>query len=118
MWIFASYINTTDNIEAHEESRKINRDVEWELSDAAFSHIVKKLGQPEIDLFASRINAKCNEYVSWKPDPDTINVDSFTISWRTKLFNAFPPFSLLLNCIQKTSQDEATGILVFPMWPA
>lgn len=118
LWIFASYINSKENIEADEESRKINRDVEWELSDAAFSHIVKKLGQPQIDLFASRTNAKCHEYVSWKPDPDAINVDAFTISWRSKLFYAFPPFSLLLNCIQKISQDEATGILVFPMWPA
>lgn len=64
LWIFASYINTKDNIEADEGSRRVNPDVEWELSQPAFNYIVKQLGQPEIDLFASRINAKCRKYVS------------------------------------------------------
>lgn len=118
LWLFASYINTKDNIEADEESRRVNPDVEWELSQSAFEYIVNRLGQPEIDLFASRINAKCHEYVSWKQDPDAIAVDAFTISWSSKLFYAFPPFSLLLNCLQKIIQEKATGILVFPMWPA
>lgn len=117
LWLFASYINTKDNVEADEESRRVNPDVEWELSQPAFKYIVNRLRQPEIDLFASRINAKCREYVSWKQDPDAIAVDAFTISWYPKLFYAFPPFSLLLNCIQKIIQDKATGILVFPMWP-
>lgn len=118
LWLFASYINTKDNIEADEESRRVNSDAEWELSEAAFNCIVKKLGNPDIDLFASRTNAKCLEYVAWKPDPDAISVDAFTISWSEKFFYAFPPFALLLNCIQKIIQDKATGILVFPMWPA
>ncbi|XP_060803745.1 uncharacterized protein LOC106132281 [Amyelois transitella] len=118
LWLFASYINTKENIEADEESRRINNDIEWELSASAFNLIVKKFGQPEIDLFASRTNAKCHEYVSWKQDPDAVTVDAFTIKWNQKIFYAFPPFSLLLNCIQKIIEDEATGILVFPMWPA
>lgn len=118
LWLFASYINTKDNVEADEESRRINPDAEWELSGTAFNYIVKKLGVPQIDLFASRTNAKCHEYVSWKQDPDAVSVDAFTICWNEKFFYAFPPFSLLLNCIQKIIQDKATGILVFPMWPA
>lgn len=118
LWLCASYINTKDNVEADEESRKTNPDGEWELSGAAFNRIVKKLGTPQIDLFASRTNAKCPEYVSWRQDPDALSVDAFTISWKEKFFYAFPPFCLILNCIQKIIQDRATGILVFPMWPA
>lgn len=116
IWLFASYINTKDNVEADEESRKINVDIEWELSDWAFQMIVNKLGQPDIDLFASRTNTKCNSYVSWKQDPDALTVDAFTINWRSSRFYAFPPFSLVLKCLRKIINDKATGILVFPYW--
>ncbi|CAG9111594.1 unnamed protein product [Plutella xylostella] len=58
IWMFASYINTNDNKDADEESRKtINPDIEMSLSEEAFTKIVHRLGQPEIDLFASRTNA-------------------------------------------------------------
>lgn len=116
IWLFASYINTKDNIEADEESRKINVDTEWELSDESFQLIVNILGQPDVDLFASRTNAKCEHYVSWKRDPDAVSVDAFTINWYSHFFYAFPPFSLILRCLRKIINDKATGILVFPYW--
>lgn len=47
IWIFASYINTKDNIEADRESRKLNPDTEWELSNDAFRRIIYKFGHPE-----------------------------------------------------------------------
>lgn len=118
IWIFASYINTKQNIEADIESRKINPDIEWSLSDQAFKTIIRKLGQPVIDLFASRINAKCHVYASWFPDPDAASVDAFTFSWKNIFFYAFPPFSLILKSTNKIINDEACGILVFPWWPS
>ncbi|KAI8435449.1 hypothetical protein MSG28_003752 [Choristoneura fumiferana] len=93
IWLFASYINTRDNTEADEESRKLNPDTEWELSDLAFQKIIDHFGQPEVDLFASRANAKCQTYVSWKRDPEAFCIDAFTINWSQKFFYAFPPFS-------------------------
>ncbi|XP_047990684.1 uncharacterized protein LOC125229783 [Leguminivora glycinivorella] len=116
--IFASYINTTENI-ADPESRKIvNPDTEWELSNRAFESILHRFGKPTIDLFASRSNAKCQNFVSWKPDPDAIAVDAFTINWSENYFYAFPPFSLILKCLRKIVDDQAKGILVFPYWPS
>lgn len=117
IFIFASYINTHDNIEADEESRKVNADTEWGLSDWAFQKIVQTLGAPDIDLFASRTNAKCIRYISWKPDPDAMTVDAFTVNWNHAFFYAFPPFVLILKCLRKIINDKATGILVFPYWP-
>lgn len=111
IWLFASYINTKDNIEADEESRKVNPDIEWHLSVSEFQRVVKAFSQPEIDLFASRTNAKCETYVSWRPDPDAIAVDAFTMSWKNMYFYAFPPFSLVLKCIKKIITDEAEGLL-------
>lgn len=117
IYLFASYINTRENVEADAESRRINVDTEWELSDWAFQKIVHTLGEPEIDLFASRTNAKSSQYISWKPDPDAITVDAFTINWHPYFFYAFPPFALILKCLRKIINENATGILVFPYWP-
>lgn len=117
IWLFASYVNTRHN-RADIESRKINPDTEWELSDNAFQDIINLFGFPEIDLFASRSNAKCSSFISWKQDPESLAVDAFTINWKQKYFYAFPPFSLILKCLRKIIDDEATGILVFPYWPS
>lgn len=116
IWIFASYINSKDNVEADRESR--NPDIELQLSNSDFQKVVNKLGNPEIDLFASRTNAKCNTYISWRPDPDALTVDAFTLNWKFTFFYAFPPFAIILKCIQKIIHNEARGILVFPYWPS
>lgn len=118
LWLFASYINTKDNKEADEESRKINPDTEIELCSDAFQTIVEQFGQPDIDLFASRSNAKCDTYVSWMPDPDSSNVDAFTISWNHLYFYCFPPLSMILKCLNKIVNEKSTGIIVFPHWPS
>ncbi|CAG9136633.1 unnamed protein product [Plutella xylostella] len=39
IWLFASYINTKDNVEADEESRKVNPDVEWSLTTTIKDYI-------------------------------------------------------------------------------
>lgn len=116
--LFAAYINTKENVEADEESRKVNPDIEWSLSDNTFHEIQQIFGQPEIDLFASRTNTKCEIYVSWKQDPDSYVVDAFTINWSQWYFYAFPPFPLILKCLQKIINDKAEGIFVFPYWPS
>lgn len=116
--LFASYINTKDNIEADLESRCKKIDTEYELSNIAFQKICNKFGYPEIDLFATELNKKCKRYISWKPDPGSVDVDSFTISWTNYFFYAFPPFSMILKMLNKIVTDCATGIVVVPLWPA
>lgn len=118
LWIFASYIKSCDNIDADRESRVKNVDTEWEIAEEVFEYIVHKLGFPEVDLFASRENTKCEKFFSWKPDPEAIAVDAFTQDWqKVGFFWAFPPFSLILRVIQKIRLDKATGIVVVPNWP-
>lgn len=104
IWIFTSYINTKDNFEAVRESRRVN--IEWELCNRAYRKITETFGKPEIDLFASRINHKCDKFVSWKCDPEAFAVDAFTLSWKNFFFYAFPPFSLILKCIQKKKKKN------------
>ncbi|XP_015429181.1 PREDICTED: uncharacterized protein LOC107185918 [Dufourea novaeangliae] len=116
IWLCASYITSKENVEADRGSRVKNIDTEWDLSNTAFSQIVKAFGTPSIDLFAPRCNSKCNDYCSWHRDPEALAVDAFTLNWKHVNFYAFPPFSMILKVLRKIIQDQAQGILVFPKW--
>lgn len=118
LFLVATYINTHENWEADFESRKAPSETEWALSPKAFLQIIKKFGKPEIDLFASSANNKCQKFVSWHPDPNSAAVDAFTLNWHNLYFYSFPPFSLILRTIRKIINDRAEGIIVVPWWPA
>lgn len=77
---FGSYINSKDNIEADRESRRVHKETEWSLADYPFQKIVEVFGTPSIDLFASRLNHKCDDFISWMRDPEALAVDAFTIN--------------------------------------
>lgn len=116
--IHADYISSKDNSVADAESRKSHPDIEWEISERAFNKITNYFGIPEIDLFASRTNYKCDTYVSWHRDPDAYKINAFTMSWEKLFFYAFPPISIILKTLRKIINDRATGIVVVPQWPA
>ena len=72
--------------------------------------------QPDVDLFASRLNYKCKRYVYFQPDPGSYAVNAFYIKWTNLAVYAFPPFCTIQKVLQKV-QDRATGLLVVPHWP-
>lgn len=118
IYVFASYINSKENKEADTLSRKSFQDTEWELADYAFEKLTRTFGNFEVDLFASRCNAKCETYVTWKIDPDAWAVDAFTVSWKNLNFYAFPPFILILKVLRKIITDQSEGVVVVPYWPS
>lgn len=89
IFIFASYIKSSLNVEADSESRKVNLDTEWELNANSYQHIKNIFGEPDVDLFASRVNSKCSRYISWKRDPFAFDIDAFTINWSQYFFTPF-----------------------------
>lgn len=115
-FLFASYISSSENTEADRLSRLVNHDIEWELNDKFFTDIEDFFGKPEVDLFASKSNAKCKYFFSCRPEPGTAGVDAFTMNWSGIKFYAFPPFSMILKTLAKIRQDGASGILVVPFW--
>lgn len=118
LFIFASYIKSAENTIADCESRHLDIHTEWKLNDSAYQEILVRLGNPDIDFFASRNNNKCKKFVSWSRDPDAFAIDAFTINWSNYFFYAFPPFSIILRTLKKIIDDRARGILVVPYWPA
>ena len=116
IWLKASYIPSKENTVADELSRLINPDSEWELSPKVFHNVVCNFGQPEIDIFATKLNKKCKNYISRFPDPDAWQIDSFTTNWSSFYFYAFPLFNLITKVLEKIRQEKAEGILVVPKW--
>ena len=55
-------------------------------------------------------------FVSWRPDPEAMAVDAFSLDWREQHFYAFPPFPLINRVLQKMEQDQGQGIIIVPMW--
>jgi hypothetical protein len=67
--------------------------------------------QPEIDLFASRLNNQFKNYCSYRPDPEASHIDAFSISWEKLNLYGFPPFSCLLKTLRKIIQERAKELL-------
>jgi hypothetical protein len=119
LWLTASHIPGVENNIADKKSRIFHENTEWSLNQQAFLKICDTFGTPDIDLFASRLNAKVGTYCSWEPDPDSYRVDAFSFSWKKfKCCYAFPPFNLIGHVIRKMVRDNVRNlILVCPKWP-
>lgn len=117
IWLRASYIPSNENTEADRASRNLNVDSEWEISQDSFNEIEAQWGPFSVDLFASRLNAKCRRFYSRFPDPESEGVDALTISWKDEDFYAFPPFAIIARVLRKIINDRATGTFVVPLWP-
>ena len=99
------------------ESRIFNERTEWQLNPDVVSQIRDLWVNPEIDLFATRVNTQLAIFASWKPDPEATHIDAFTIDWSRYNFYCFPPFSLISRCLRKVEMEKAEGILIAPIWP-
>ena len=77
---------------------------------------MRKLGGCDVDLFASRVNAQLKSYVSWRPDPDAMAVDAFTLDWSKCRAFCFPSFSLISRVLQMLDLYQAECVIVVPFW--
>ena len=116
IWISASHIPGSKNVEADKESSKSNDSTEWSLSMTVYNRLAQLWGPFQVDLFASRLNFKVPGYVSWRPDPGAMFTNAFFMSWGPYYFYAFPPFSLITLCLQKIEEDQSSGVLLVPLW--
>lgn len=69
---FAPYISSSGNIEANNVARSSSNNTERDLADFAFNKIIASFGTPDIDFFASGINVKCQNFVSYHKDSDAV----------------------------------------------
>lgn len=115
----AEHIPGVSNCTADYLSRKDKSTIEWCLNDDILKYICKMSFQPSIDLFASRLNAKFDLFVSWHPEPGCHSVNAFTLCWTTYQCYAFPPFCLIGRVLTKIQEDHVNQfLLIAPAWPA
>ena len=116
-WLSAAFTPGKHNVIADSLSWVFNAAVEWTLDRSIFDRIVRCFSQPDVDLFASRLNHQNDVYISWKPDPYASFVDAFSVNWaRFANSYAFPHFCLNARCLQKVVQEKITMIIVVPVW--
>ena len=87
------------------------------LDSNVFWQLAKLWGKPTMDLFASRLNCQISKFASWKPDPDAVVIDAFSIPWSNEYYYMFPPFSLITRCVQKNINDQSECLIILPLWP-
>ena len=117
IWLTAVHLPGRLNTLADEKSRVFDDKTEWMLNGEIFREVVNHFVEPDIDLFASRLNFQVTRYVAWMPDPNALCIDAFALNWSKLRFYAFPPFSILNRVLRKIELDRATGILIVPEWP-
>jgi len=117
--LIISHIPGKLNVNADRSSRhNLHDDTEWSLDNYNFNNLVDLWGKPDVDLFATRLNAQLPCYVAWKPDPGAVAIDAFTINWSEyNLIYCFPPFSIIGRVLQKITQSHVKAIVVLPDWP-
>ena len=102
--ISAIHIPGKLNVLADHKSRSFKDSIEWMANLRIFRGVVARLGQPDMDLFASRVNHQILEFVSWRPEPNVVATDAFNLTWNHHLSYLFPPFSLIPLCLKKVQR--------------
>ena len=117
LWISAGHIAGKCNVEPDQESRQTHTATEWMLQKKLLAHALDQLKfTPEIDLFATLINCQFPQYVAYRPDPEAVAIDAFSIPWSGLKFYAFPSFSVIPSLLKKIQEDQAEGVCVLPSW--
>ena len=112
----ASHLPGILNEEADEESRIMKDRSDWMLCPEIFRSIQAQLGPLEIDLFASRLTIQLPTYVSWRPDPEALVTDAFSMNWNGLKAYTNPPWNMISRVLGQVGQQEATIVLVAPVW--
>jgi hypothetical protein len=117
IWLTAKHIPGTENSLADRRSRVFKDNSEWSLHPDLFQMVVNFGGNPDVDLFASRLNYKVKKFISWEPDPLSFETDAFSVSWKDLgLSYMFPPFSVIGKALSKIKDDRAVALVVVPKW--
>lgn len=88
----------------------------WRLNPKIFAQMNSLLGLLDTVLFAVRLNAQLEKYMSWKPDPFTMGTDEFLAHWEGMKTYVFPPFCLIQRCIDKVQNEQGELVVVTPAW--
>ena len=114
--LIAEHLPGVSNVIADTESRTVRDRCDWMIHPHLFSQINRKFGPLEVNLFASRLTHQLERYFSWRSDPAAEATDAFTQSWSQFQGFANPPWCRLLPTLVKIQREQATVVVVAPLW--
>ena len=118
IWLSAVHIPGKENVDADFESRNRPSSAEWSLKREVFDILQQKLGDCQVDLFASRLNNKLDRFISRFPDPKACAIDAFFYDWTHERLYIFPLFRLLGRVLKKMLREQVEAILILPFFMA
>ena len=112
----AQHLPGKANITADFLSRHLRDRTDWVLNANIFRAINLTWGPLQVDLFAPRFSAQLRRFFSWRADPEAEATDTFSQNWSMIWGFAHPPWCLIAKVLTKVQREEATVILVAPLW--
>ena len=112
----ADHISGVDNSLADFFSRYSHLH-EFFLRQSAFNKLTEMIPfEVNLDLFASRDNAKLSDYVSLFNDSQAFIIDAFSFTWPSNVY-IFPPIPLIPKALMKALRDDVEFCLfITPAW--
>ena len=115
--MLSAYVPSIKMVEANEESRRMNLDAERQINPELLTYAFKILDfEPDVGLFAGRINCQCPRYAAYRADPEAVAVNAVSHSWAGMTLYTFRPFCVLPRLLQKIGTNGAQGVVVVPYW--
>ena len=103
------------NVIADRESRRRIDWSDWRLNPEAFRSLME-VWPMRVDLFSNPWNAQLDTFVSWNAQPGAWATNAFSLNWRSMKGYAFPPFSVIRDCLSKIRRERASIVVVTPLW--
>ena len=113
----ASHLAGSDNSMADALSRGRLLGNEWALDQSWANLIFIRYDRPQVDLFATKDNAKLPTFVTRHFHPEAWAVDALSIPWNGLYAYAFPPFCLINKVLLRLKHSDTDLLLVAPHWP-
>ena len=89
----------------------------WKLDPTIFACLNSLWGLLEMDLFATQLPNQLPRFVSWRPDLEAEASDAFSKDWSQIRGYAFPPFSLVVQCLSQLREQNTQRLcLITPVW--
>ena len=118
LYITAFHVEGARNVLADALSRGVPISSEWSLDQSSFHLICQRVGVPEIDMFATRLNAQLPRFISPFPDPLAVAVDAFAQDWnKWNFLYLYPPVKILMRVLSSLETFKGKGVIVTPYWP-
>ena len=119
LMLSAVHVSGIHNETVDFNSCNFNDRTEWSLHPTVFKWLSQATFDPDIDLFASRLNAKVPRFESCSPDPSAFACDAFSLIWKDFNAYAFPSFSLIPRVLVHLKRDKVQrALIITPVRPS